>query len=110
MLKYLLLLSVAVVQVNTAVLFWHSALKSTNSIGSDFQIFPNPTNKTLNVNIQNLSPDAHLYITNYLGEIIFEQALQNMLNTIDVADFSDGIYFIKIIGVDGVFTKKFIKN
>lgn len=81
-----------------------------NKVDGDFQIFPNPSNAILNVNIRNVSSGCRLLIYNCIGEIIIEQALENEMNAIDVSKFNEGIYFIKILGDAGVFTKKFIKN
>ena len=81
-----------------------------NKVDGNFQIFPNPSNGILNVNIKNVSSACLLLISNCMGEIIFEQSLENEMNAIDVSKFNEGIYFIKVVGEVGVFTKKFIKN
>ncbi len=81
-----------------------------NKIEGDFQIFPNPANSLLNVNVLHVSDDCRIVITNCVGEIVVDEAIETTINRIDISKFNEGIYFLKIIGNDGVFAKKFIKN
>ncbi len=69
------------------------------------QLYPNPVNNQLNIEIDtNLSLEKVL-IYNYLGQLI----LQSMTFTIDVSDLK-GDYFVQIFTDKGNVTKKIIIN
>jgi len=72
---------------------------------SGIKIYPNPAGKILNVyyNGEN-SIKAHIY--NVLGQQLKEVTLINNLNTIDIQNLPDGVYFFKIEAK----TLKFVKR
>ena len=58
-----------------------------------FRIFPNPTNEILHIQLDELNIDFDVILSDITGKIILQD--RNAL-TIDVSDFSTGIYFITI--------------
>jgi hypothetical protein len=66
--------------------------------------YPNPTNNILNIktNIKNIE---NVEIYNFLGMKIFDKSYQN---TIDVTNFSPGVYFFNLITNNKKYVKKIV--
>ncbi len=60
--------------------------------------FPNPTNDVLNISYANGYSNAKITLSNATGQTVFVS--DKFVQTIDMSDFSKGIYFLKIT-VDG---------
>jgi hypothetical protein len=78
--------------------------------GEEFQIFPNPAKGTLyvNANCKSLS-DVTITLTNTVGKTVLVKKLDNNVTTaLDVADLSEGIYFVKFQSNDIVNMQKVI--
>jgi len=89
----------------------------TNSIDenpesfSTFHLYPNPaTNELVIVNPEQGETQIDIY--NALGEKVYEQRVTSGIQrtTINIADFSSGIYFLKVNTVDGAIVTKFVKE
>lgn len=64
---------------------------------STFSIYPNPANNSITINYSgDLNEKTSISICNYLGQEMLQSNLQSNTTTINVSDFSNGIYFIKI--------------
>ena len=67
---------------------------------SNIQIYPNPTNSTITVNIEN-SESANGYkieINNLLGQTVYTNSLNPTNNLIDLSSLGNkGIYFVKVL-------------
>ncbi len=64
---------------------------------STFSIYPNPANSSITLNYSgNLNEKTTISICNYLGQEMMQSNLQSNTTTINVSDFSNGIYFVKI--------------
>jgi hypothetical protein len=71
-------------------------------------LFPNPSYgkcvlKTSEINSQ-------LVITNFLGEKIFETKIISEETKINLENFNDGIYFLKLKTKNGVISRKLVKK
>ena len=77
----------------------------TTALSADIKIFPNPATAeltiTCNTNIHDIS------IANTVGETVYKNAFGETHVTLNIANLSLGIYFIKINGVE---VRKFIKE
>ena len=83
---------------------------STAAFSNDFiSIYPNPTNDFITLNVTNSSQGTY-YIFDISGKIVMQNPIQNKELIIDMTEFSQGIYFIKITTELGSTTKKIIKN
>ncbi|MFT4973986.1 MAG: hypothetical protein ACI9JY_003200, partial [Saprospiraceae bacterium] len=71
------------------------------------KIFPNPVADLLFIEINDLNATFQAEILNTQGQILIEKSLQNT-QSIDVADFPKGIYYLKISNEEGVVTKKIV--
>ena len=65
-------------------------------------LFPNPVNDFLIIDIENITEPLQLELINPLGYIIYSGYLdnrsQNFLYTVDVSQFTPGLYFVRITG------------
>lgn len=66
-------------------------------------IYPNPASTILH--IQNSDDEVEIQIYNYQGVVVKKLSLVDGQNSIDVGDFSKGMYFIKTINGDGLASK-----
>lgn len=78
---------------------------------TNFKLFPNPTNSTLNIQILNGTSNGTVEVYDLLGKKIFNLILtSNNVSQIDVTNWNNGLYLIKISSEESVETKRFIKN
>lgn len=75
---------------------------------SEFLVYPNPTNGTVNLNASNTDSyrDASVSLYNTLGELLLTTVTKGTKCTIDLTNYPNGMYFIKI----GQLTQKIIKE
>jgi subtilisin family serine protease len=79
---------------------------------SQLQIFPNPTENTLNLKLSN-QPIQEIVVFDLLGRVIFQENKSCTSNNsqIDVSDFSNGIYIVQVMSAQGIVSSsKFIKK
>ena len=82
---------------------------------SQFEIFPNPANKTVNIDFyQNGGSSAIITIINIEGKEIEKLkpiSFDNRLNyNLNVENLDNGIYFLKVESGSAVNVKRFVKN
>ncbi|MBK21687.1 MAG: hypothetical protein CMP63_05130 [Flavobacteriales bacterium] len=70
-----------------------------------FELFPNPVNGVLNVNISDFTTKK-IEIYNSQGSLVMNKTNLNLSNFIDVACLSSGIYFVKLIDSKEVLALK----
>jgi hypothetical protein len=73
----------------------------SENVENTLSIFPNPTNGILNLNVP---LNTSFQIMDLAGKVILNESYTGNIN---VSEFSNGVYFIKI---EGYATTKFIKN
>lgn len=69
----------------------------SNGILNNMEIYPNPTSGVLNVN--NVKGGT-IEVLNIMGQVIEKIDVANELNTINISNYSNGNYFVRVI-VDG---------
>jgi len=93
--------------------FVSGVAENENQLGK-LNIYPNPTNGLLTIQVSKLSSnDARLMVRDLSGKIILEDRLNSNAGYSQNFDFSDranGIYFITIIDGDNLIHEKLIKN
>lgn len=86
--------------------------EATASIG--YQLFPNPVNGSLNLQIAQEHPPLNVTIVDVLGKkmasLSFNKNALQTAKTIDVQHLPAGLYFIHINGTQMQFSDKFIKQ
>ena len=90
--------------------FVTSTIDITNS---NVLIYPNPTKGILNIEFDLIgSKEVTLSLVNILGDVVYTESIDNETirysNKLDLSNYSNGIYFVKLKKEDGVITKKVI--
>ncbi len=76
-----------------------------------FDIYPNPANTMLNVELENeLIGDAFMQITDFTGKIVVQQNLTSTLTGIDLTELPSGIYILTVFENGNMNKKEFIKQ
>ena len=79
--------------------------------GSNINLYPNPSNSTINIQLRNSASIGKLEVYDMLGKQIFNQSItSNEVSHIDVSNWNAGLYLIKISSDNGEETKRFIKQ
>jgi hypothetical protein len=73
----------------------------------NISVYPNPSSDKITILA---SQKSEIEILNIQGQIIGKITANENHKTIDVSGFSNGMYFVKIITVEGIAVKKFIKE
>jgi len=84
-----------------------------NINNSNLVIYPNPTRGLLNIEFDLIgSKEATLSLVNILGDVVYTESIDNETikysNKLDLSNYSNGIYFVKLKKENGVITKKVI--
>mgnify|MGYP001768453407 CR=1 FL=1 len=78
--------------------------------GIGFDVYPNPANDHIVIEISKSSSDANVEIYSLQGCIILGQRLIYNKTEIDIRSFAPGVYFVKIWDEDKFVVKKFVKE
>jgi len=98
--------------------YWVFEISDTTNIGidetpqlSDLNIFPNPANTVLYVDLpQNYNiKNAEIEIVDICGKIILRTKPSSVSLQIDITQLKNGLFFIRIRNDKTIFTKKFLK-
>ena len=69
-------------------------------MSANINLYPNPARGILNLEVKNMDKeDLSMEIVNLNGQVIFQQQLNptgQLVNKIDVSNYSKGIYFVKV--------------
>jgi len=91
-------------------------LDSTVALGTDnyllnkFVVYPNPVNNKVNIQFNDYQKDVSIKIYNMHGQKVYVKNNVNDTLQVDVANLSNGVYFINIANDDKTIVKKFIKK
>ncbi|WP_055445843.1 choice-of-anchor Q domain-containing protein [Lacinutrix mariniflava] len=81
------------------------------NLSSTFNMFPNPSNGTININLDNtISGEIKMEIVSITGQVIKTMALSSGNNRLDVSELSSGIYVINIRTANNSISKKLVLN
>ncbi|MCX6258490.1 MAG: T9SS type A sorting domain-containing protein [Bacteroidia bacterium] len=76
---------------------------------NDLYVYPNPASEIITINISNVkSKNMTLDIYNIMGTLERKEILRSSIQKINVADLSNGVYFITIKSGEFIKTKKLI--
>lgn len=79
-----------------------------NTIKPQIEIYPNPSTGIINVDYSNTQA---IKVLNTLGEVVYEETIEEMeqgTKAIDLSKFSNGIYFINVSNQNGASNHKVI--
>ena len=78
---------------------------------SELLVYPNPTNSTFKVVLPDTKNYNNLYLVNHLGQVVYSADIPSNASTIEIkpeANWTTGIYFLKVNGTSKTLTKKVI--
>jgi len=84
-----------------------TGIEDVNNKSAFVEAYPNPTNGIITVK---LTSDAHVIITNNVGQIVFDQFLEQKDHRIDLTDEAAGMYLLTILCKDQHHFFKLIKQ
>jgi len=98
---------------------WSSVLASSTFVNvkitgvkeienSNIAIYPNPTNGMLNIQADLSTPIKKIEIYDAVGRL--QKVVNNVSSTINVMDLTTGLFTLKIITENSIYTTQFIKN
>lgn len=85
-------------------------MEEQNSELASVHIFPNPSNGIFQISLAEVSSNTQLEIYNSIGKLIMKETLSHEITSIDLQDYTNGFYFIKIKDPYGERTIKVIKH
>ncbi len=87
-------------------------ISNTNTIIDNINVFPNPSNGIINIQITSQSSNAQLRIMDASGKIVYNERINTLNgqynNTIDLSNNAKGVYSLQIITNNQVITKKVV--
>ena len=78
------------------------------SNNASFEVYPNPAHET--VTVSTTMNAQKVEVLNYLGQVIYSHNVTGNNFTLNVANYADGVYFIRLTGDEGIATQKLIKK
>jgi len=86
---------------------WPMNVNNTNAIEQKINVFPNPANGKLNLEINGYNGAIEIAISDALGRTIISRN-QIISNSIDISSLKEGIYFLNANIEGKTFTKKIV--
>jgi hypothetical protein len=78
---------------------------------SSLHIYPNPTSKGFNLELQSeFSNNLNLKVFNLMGQLIYEQNVKEKKTSVNCESWTNGVYLISVIDARSQRTFKLIKN
>ncbi len=74
------------------------------------KVYPNPANNTVYVDVNQADKSTIVLIYNLQGQLIYTQAVNSRITPVNISDFTNGLYILKVESEKGVCTNKFIKE
>ncbi len=76
---------------------------------NSIEIYPNPAINYITIEIDNAYTSYYIEILNMTGKIIFHKEIRTKREKINMSNFDNGVYFIRIRNKDFIKTEKLIK-
>ncbi len=92
--------------------FWDSLLSVDEfNLGLNLKLYPNPSEDTLHIDIQNGQVNLDYKVYDMLGKMVISDTLDsNISSQIDVSELNSGMYLINFSNGDQSETKRFVKQ
>lgn len=76
----------------------------------NIELFPNPVSNELIVGLPNVTEDSFIRLYDSFGNLLLNKKITQTKERIDLSQFSNGAYLVKLQTDDQIVTKKIIKN
>ena len=74
----------------------------------DFQLYPNPANEFVTIKTNEFESQTRIMISDMLGKTVKEIKTNSIHTQVDIADLKKGVYFVSVIGQNGLKTRKLV--
>ncbi len=68
-----------------------------NKLNPQISIYPNPNNGLFAISLPQFSENTSVHIFNSLGQLLIHEKLNSEFSTFNLQNYSNGIYFIKVV-------------
>jgi hypothetical protein len=96
------------IETNTTFTTFQTLSNGEFPIDSSVVIAPNPTKNNVNINCNNTIKSIQLF--DVQGRVLMTQLANDSEFTIDIFNYTNGIYFVKVITENGTTIEKIIKE
>lgn len=79
-------------------------------LSNAFAISPNPGSDKLNLKLSKLNNNASVEVFDVLGKKIYADRIQAMTKTVNVSQWNNGVYLVRLTTDSGTQTKRFVKQ
>ena len=86
-----------------------TGLGITDLSNAGFSVAPNPSKGVFNVNMTNIS-NAKVDVYNVLGALVYSTSIDSSSNAINLSQFTNGVYVLKLQTEVGTFSTRLVKN
>ncbi|MFP5470616.1 MAG: reprolysin-like metallopeptidase [Bacteroidia bacterium] len=86
-----------------------SAVSTIENQKTNFRVYPNPTNEDLNIVTENVLP-TDLTLTDMTGKVVFEGVLMNGKTTINLSNYTTGVYLLHLKNTNESRVVKVVKK
>jgi len=76
----------------------------------EFKVYPNPTQKTLNVEFPTSIQKARVAVYNVLGSLVLQTEMDQFNSKINTSGWNSGVYIMNISTSDFSQTKRIVKQ
>jgi hypothetical protein len=76
-------------------------------VNSDLDVYPNPVDNILNVDLNSGDIEREMFICDILGQKVMEISVYDSFTQIDVKDLPSGVYFLN---TEGFSVRRFVKD
>ncbi|MPM10965.1 hypothetical protein SDC9_57303 [bioreactor metagenome] len=79
-------------------------------IRNEVSAFPNPANNTIIISHAAFQNGLSISVYNIQGQLLYNHPMQQAKTEIDMSQFENGVYFIRVFGVNTNVVKKIVKR
>jgi PKD repeat protein len=79
-----------------------------HELADDITLFPNPSKGQITILSSKENGKAKIEITNVLGQILYSEQVTLTSKTIDISNFANGVYFVKVVRGEKQVSKKIL--
>jgi len=92
------------------VAFWETLLSNEEfEINNQFLIYPNPSSTNIEIKIPRSAATNSVLVYDILGKTLIDEKLNDNYLNLDVSNWLEGIYLVRVTSGENVQTKRFIK-
>ncbi len=74
----------------------------------DFQLYPNPANESVTIKTNELESKTRIIFMDMLGKPVKELQVNSIHTLVDLSGMKKGVYFVSLIGQNGMKTRKLV--